>query len=418
MTSETANAKTSTLLEFPGVNRTPLPQWRKDLSERVREIQERRAREAAREAEEAAYRRASQVAVQQDEEMAVAAAAAASQSLGLLPSPEAPPMNPIVAAALRRVERARRSAPPPMPRARASSSGAAAAIAHFAEEQFHQDLLPAVLPENVPPPTPPLVPAKEPTVAETALQMQRAHNLVVVAPKHATAAPESAGVLEPPKQLAAPPKEIEKAPVKGTEKKAPPAVTTAASAASATVVETSVAASVDAPARTPRKVFAGVVDDAMLARRESESSSVSAAPVQENYDDRAPLAARLVANAVDLLLIAFASSPFGAIIELTNGNWGDPRVIGAMAGIICVVAFLYSTISTLLAGRTFGMSLVSLRAVDAETSLQPSTKQAMGRAIVYLVSLALGGLGIIYALFDAEGRTLHDHLSGTVVIRD
>src|SRR6476619_5870505 len=42
----------STLIEFPGVARSTVPEWRKELSERVREVQERRAREAAREAAE------------------------------------------------------------------------------------------------------------------------------------------------------------------------------------------------------------------------------------------------------------------------------------------------------------------------------------------------------------------------------
>ena len=37
----------SKLIEFPGVTRSTVPQWRKDLSERVREVQEKRAREEA-----------------------------------------------------------------------------------------------------------------------------------------------------------------------------------------------------------------------------------------------------------------------------------------------------------------------------------------------------------------------------------
>ena len=44
--------KKSTLIEFPGVSRNSVPEWRKELSERVREVQEKRAREAAREAAE------------------------------------------------------------------------------------------------------------------------------------------------------------------------------------------------------------------------------------------------------------------------------------------------------------------------------------------------------------------------------
>jgi multidrug transporter EmrE-like cation transporter len=64
------------------------------------------------------------------------------------------------------------------------------------------------------------------------------------------------------------------------------------------------------------------------------------------------------------------------------------------------------------------MSLVSLRAVDVDTGLAPTTKQSVTRAIAYMLSLATMGLGIAYAIFDAEGRTAHDHLSGTAVIRE
>jgi uncharacterized RDD family membrane protein YckC len=89
-----------------------------------------------------------------------------------------------------------------------------------------------------------------------------------------------------------------------------------------------------------------------------------------------------------------------------------------MSGIVLVVMFLYLTASTALAGRTWGMSLVSLRAVDADTGLPPTTKQSVTRAVLYVVSLIALGLGIIYALFDAEGRTVHDHLSSTAVVRE
>jgi hypothetical protein len=41
-----ASRQVSTLIEFPGATR-PVPEWRKQLSQRVREVQERKAREAA-----------------------------------------------------------------------------------------------------------------------------------------------------------------------------------------------------------------------------------------------------------------------------------------------------------------------------------------------------------------------------------
>src|SRR5690349_10981497 len=86
----------STLIEFPGISRSSVPQWRKELSERVREVQERKAREAAREAVEAERQRAE--------------SASNPPQLELLPPTEAPAMNPLVAAALKRIERAHQTA--------------------------------------------------------------------------------------------------------------------------------------------------------------------------------------------------------------------------------------------------------------------------------------------------------------------
>jgi uncharacterized RDD family membrane protein YckC len=85
--------QTSTLIEFPGTSR-PLPEWRKQLSQRVREVQERRAREAAEEA--AAARDAGMVSC-----------ALPSAQLELVPNLDQPVMNPIVWKALERLERAR-----------------------------------------------------------------------------------------------------------------------------------------------------------------------------------------------------------------------------------------------------------------------------------------------------------------------
>src|SRR5215213_5626107 len=96
--STRATAKRSTLIEFPGISRNSLPEWRKELSERVREKQEKRARDAAHEAAEAERQRL--------------AADINPPQLELLPPPaQMPAMNPLVAAALKRIERAHQTAP-------------------------------------------------------------------------------------------------------------------------------------------------------------------------------------------------------------------------------------------------------------------------------------------------------------------
>jgi uncharacterized RDD family membrane protein YckC len=79
------------LIEFPGVNRNALPAWRKELGERVREVQERRAREALEGGTEPLFSELD---------------AKAAPMLELLPQTEAQPVNPLVVAALRRIERA------------------------------------------------------------------------------------------------------------------------------------------------------------------------------------------------------------------------------------------------------------------------------------------------------------------------
>src|SRR4029078_3997128 len=95
--STRSTERKSTLIEFPGVSRHSLPEWRKELSERVREVQEKRAREAAREAAEAERQRIE--------------AAINPPQLELLPPAQMPAMNPLVAAALKRIERAHQTAP-------------------------------------------------------------------------------------------------------------------------------------------------------------------------------------------------------------------------------------------------------------------------------------------------------------------
>ena len=84
----------STLIEFPGSR--SIPEWRKRLSQRVREVQEQKAREAAE--ADAIMREAEAVQCELP-----------SGQLELVPDPEPTPLNPIVSKALERVDRARRT---------------------------------------------------------------------------------------------------------------------------------------------------------------------------------------------------------------------------------------------------------------------------------------------------------------------
>jgi uncharacterized RDD family membrane protein YckC len=165
--------KKSTLIEFPGVTRSSVPEWRKELSERVREVQERRAREAAREAAQVERQRV--------------ATAIDPPQLELLPPTEMPAINPLVAAALRRIERAHQTAPT---ETRHTRSTLATAIA-YAPAREENDMN-----ETVGPPTTQLTFEPEIAVEEPPLAVEKTH-LVVVPPSE----PEPAPVPRSPKRL-------------------------------------------------------------------------------------------------------------------------------------------------------------------------------------------------------------------------
>src|SRR5436189_31762 len=92
---EAETNRASRLIAFPGASRS-VPEWRKQLSQRVREVQEKKAREAAEELAAA-------------QEAGLVSCAMPSGQLELVPDLEQQVMNPIVSKALERLERARRS---------------------------------------------------------------------------------------------------------------------------------------------------------------------------------------------------------------------------------------------------------------------------------------------------------------------
>jgi len=133
-----------------------MPEWRKELSERVREVQEKRAREAAREAAEAERQRME--------------SAINPPQLELLPPAEMPAMNPLVAAALKRIERAHQTAPSENRQPRTTLATAVA----YAPEREDNDMSDTV------PSTPELAFEPEVPPAEPVVTVEKAHHLAVV----------------------------------------------------------------------------------------------------------------------------------------------------------------------------------------------------------------------------------------------
>jgi uncharacterized RDD family membrane protein YckC len=379
----------STLIEFPRAGKANQPQWRKDLSERVREIQERKAREAQLEIEEARRRQLEEPQFVETQSPLVSDTI--PPQLGLVPSPDATPINPLVAAALKRIEKARRPAQSAAPRTRSrGTGGAATAVARVTREQYQVE--------------PKARPDAFYEVARLARVPPITRPVSDLAPKDLSAAP-----LEATRQ--APEEKKAKGTAESSRERGLSVVRTRP--VKPEIIDEQ---QVVEKKPEPRRAVAEVIDEALLARREAEAAKANCSRECLNFP--APVSRRVAAAFIDILIVGFASSPVAAVMELMNKDWNNIRVQATMGGIAVAIMFFYLTAATALAGRTWGMSSVSIRTVNSKTGLAPSTMQSFGRGLFYMVSLATGGLGLVYALFDSEGRTVHDRLSRTMVVRE
>ena len=334
----------STLIEFPGVSRSAIPEWRKELSVRVREVQERRAREAAREAAEAAEAHRQR-----------AEAETCTPQLELLPQTEAPAINPLVAAALKRIERANQSAPP---EGFHHGVKTATAIAYAPSLEVHD-----AVPDNETAPsvatqlTIASAPTSETEIAET--KREKTHSLVVVAPVETIE-------VNIPKPIA------------------------------------------------PKRLIVDDPNDPALNYLDSIPRTLR---VDEVANNRASAFRRLMCGLFDLLTCAVIVSPIVLALYSKGVDVTEMRPLSILIGAAVVFTFLYFTLSIGMTGRTWAMRMFSIRVIDTRTGLIPTGSQSAGRAFFYLISLAIAGLGILYALISREGETMHDRLTRTAVIK-
>ena len=334
-----SKASSSTLLEFPGSSRA-VPEWRRQLSLRVREVQERKAREAA-------------------EELAAAQASGAvscslpSGQLELVADVDQSVRNPIVSKALERLERARRTEVTTPRLTAVAAAPARVAIIEPEPIEIHEEQ-PVEAVEGIPPPS-----------------EAKSRFSVVTAPADS-----------PQPLLAQLPAET---------------------------------AEVDTETREKKPVRVISDDDVALSYLET-CLSVPALEA-DTRRDLPGFARRISAGAFDLVFVALMVSPAVAAVYYSGATWTDSRVVYIVSGITAITMFAYLTITVALTGRTLAMRMFSLRTIDLRTGLIPTGGQAIRRAIVQVLSLAVFGLGLLYAVIDPDKRTVHDRLSNTIVVR-
>jgi uncharacterized RDD family membrane protein YckC len=149
-----------------------------------------------------------------------------------------------------------------------------------------------------------------------------------------------------------------------------------------------------------------------------DESVVEMAEEVEEVDDLAPFAMRFNAGLFDLIIGSFASLILLAPFMISGGSWFSFSGFLAFAAVTSVVMFIYMTTALGMFGKTLGMRLFSLELVDIEANDYPTFHQAAVNSSVYLLSLALGGIGFLTIPFTEEKRAVHDIVSGTIVIKE
>ncbi len=138
----------------------------------------------------------------------------------------------------------------------------------------------------------------------------------------------------------------------------------------------------------------------------------------EEIEDLAPFAMRFNAGLFDLIIGSFLSFILLTPFMVSSGSWMTPTGILTFAVTCAVVMFIYMTVSIGFYGRTFGMRIFALEVVDIEGEEYPTIHQAAVSSCLYLLSLAMGGIGFLTLPFNQEKRAVHDLVSGTIVVRE
>ena len=174
-------------------------------------------------------------------------------------------------------------------------------------------------------------------------------------------------------------------------------------------------------ARAARRPVPSLDEDSFLGEADLEGEVELSPPVAEPTPVERPARAaeRAQAAAVDALL-------FGALSALVVYFTGRAAradlgaLVSSWPGLVAylgLLALFYAGYFTGTTGQTPGKLLTGLRVVGA-TGRPPGYPRAMARAFVGLLGTALVGLGLLPMAFDPAGRTLHDRLFRTRVVRN
>jgi uncharacterized RDD family membrane protein YckC len=132
----------------------------------------------------------------------------------------------------------------------------------------------------------------------------------------------------------------------------------------------------------------------------------------------ASIAARLGAGLLDLAILGgIATIVVYFTVRLSGLTMAEVDVLPKLplGAYLLGLAAAYLAAFTACGGQTLGKMALGVRVVADDGAVPPGA--AALRTIAALIGAALGGLGFLPALFDADRRGVHDRVAGTRVVR-
>lgn len=155
------------------------------------------------------------------------------------------------------------------------------------------------------------------------------------------------------------------------------------------------------------------------ARREASRPRVDLQRGEPNFERlRAPFSLRCGALLIDYIILVGVLA-FATLLARVFGDARRASSAMLLAGYVGVIlaALLNFVLVAGLTGRTLGKWIAGLR-IERTGGVELSFTRALVRHLVgYPLTMLTLGLGFLVAAFNPKGRTLHDLLAGTVVVR-
>lgn len=116
-----------------------------------------------------------------------------------------------------------------------------------------------------------------------------------------------------------------------------------------------------------------------------------------------------------MVLVAIAFAMRAAVMDVPASDQMEtpllnPYVVQAIEFFAVISFFCYFWVKN---GQTLAMQAWRIKLVDAKSGEAVTLKQAVIRCFAAVLSAACLGLGYLWCLFDPNGKSWHDHLSGT-----